>query len=124
MREAGNLNLLNWGFRFFETHKLYAPGVKIAEQKVWKGDSNLVTLSVATPLLVIVPRGRYADLKPAMDLPKNIIAPLRKGQAIGTLRVSLDGKVIAQQPIVALEAVPEAGFLGRLWDEFWLWWES
>ena len=124
LREAGNLNLLNWGFRFFETHKLYAPGVKIAEQKVWKGDSNLVTLSVATPLLVIVPRGRYADLKPAMDLPRNIIAPLRKGQAIGTLRVSLDGKVIAQQPIVAIEAVPEAGFLGRLWDEFWLWWES
>lgn len=124
LRETGNLNLLNWGFRFFETHRLYAPGARIAQQKVWKGEAELVTLSVARPLVVVVPRGRYGDLRPAMDLPKNIIAPLSKGQALGTLRVSLDGKVIAQQPIVALDAVPEAGFFGRLWDEFWLWWES
>lgn len=124
LREMGNLNLLNWGFRFFENHTLYAGGAKIAEPKVWKGQDELVKLGVAEPLQIIVPRGRYQDLKPSMDLPKFVIAPLKKGQKVGTVRVSLDGKVIAERPLVALSSVEEAGFFGRLWDEFWMWWES
>ncbi len=123
-REMGNLNLLNWGFRFFESHTLYASGAKIAEPKVWKGQEELVSLGLAAPMQIIVPRGRYNDLKPSMDLPKFVIAPLKKGQKVGTVRVSLDGKVIAERPLVALVAVEEAGFFGRLWDEFWMWWES
>ena len=123
-REMGNLNLLNWGFRFFESHTLYASGAKIAEPKVWKGQEELVSLGLAAPMQIIVPRGRYNDLKPTMDLPKFVIAPLKKGQKVGTVRVSLDGKVIAERPLVALVAVEEAGFFGRLWDEFWMWWES
>lgn len=123
-REMGNLNLLNWGFRFFESHTLYASGAKIAEPKVWKGQEELVSLGLAAPLQIIVPRGRYNDLKPSMDLPKFVIAPLKKGQKVGTVRVSLDGKVIAERPLVALVEVEEAGFFGRLWDEFWMWWES
>jgi D-alanyl-D-alanine carboxypeptidase (penicillin-binding protein 5/6) len=82
LRENGNLALLEWGFRFFEAHTLYAAGKKIEAQTVWKG------------------------------------------QAIGKLRVSLDGKVLAERPLVALNAVEEAGFFGRLWDELWMWWES
>ncbi len=124
LREMGNLNLLNWGFRFFENHTLYAGGAKIAEPKVWKGQEELVQLGVAEPLQIIVPRGRYQDLKPSMDLPKFVIAPLKKGQKVGTVRVSLDGKVIAERPLVALSDVEEAGFFGRLWDDFWMWWES
>ncbi len=124
LREMGNLNLLNWGFRFFESHTLYAAGAKIAEPKVWKGQAELVSLGLAEPMQIIVPRGRYNDLKPSMDLPKFVIAPLKKGQKVGTVRVSLDGKVIAERPLVALAEVEEAGFFGRLWDEFWMWWES
>jgi len=124
LREMGNLNLLNWGFRFFESHTLYAAGAKIAEPKVWKGQADLISLGLAEPMQIIVPRGRYNDLKPSMDLPKFVIAPLKKGQKVGTVRVSLDGKVIAERPLVALAEVEEAGFFGRMWDEFWMWWES
>ena len=123
-RAVDSQALLNWGFRFFETHKLYDAGKAIAKQKVWKGAADVVQLGLAEPLLVSMPRGKYAQLKPAMDVPKTLVAPIAKGQKIGTVKVSLDGKVIAQRPLVALNAVDEGGFFKRLWDEFWMWWES
>jgi D-alanyl-D-alanine carboxypeptidase (penicillin-binding protein 5/6) len=116
--------LLNWGFRFYETHKLYDAAAKVAEQKVWKGAADQVQLGVAEPLLVTIPRGRYERLKPMMDVPRTLVTPIRKGQEIGTVKVMLDDKVVAQRPLVALEAVEEGGFFKRLWDEFWMWWES
>jgi serine-type D-Ala-D-Ala carboxypeptidase (penicillin-binding protein 5/6) len=123
-RASDSLALLNWGFRFFETHKLYDAGKAIARQKVWKGATKEVNLGVAEPMLVTVPRGRYTQLKPSMDVPKTLVAPIRQGQKIGTVKVVLDGKVIAQRPLVAINAVEEGGFFRRLWDEFWMWWES
>ena len=123
-RASDSLALLNWGFRFFETHKLYDANKPIAKQKIWKGAADEVQLGVAQPLLVTVPRGRYAQLKPSMELPKTLVAPITKGQKIGTVKVMLDGKVIAQRPLVAIAAVEEGGFFKRLWDEFWMWWES
>ena len=116
--------LLNWGFRFFETHKLYDVGKVIAQQKVWKGAVDQVQLGVAQPMLVTLPRGKYNQLKPMMDVPKQLIAPFAKGQKIGTVKVMLDGKVVAQSPLVAIGAVEQGGFFKRLWDEFWMWWES
>ena len=123
-RADDSLALLNWGFRFYETHKLYEPGKPVAQLKVWKGKTDQVQLGVAQPLLVSVPRGRYAELKPAMEVPKSLVAPIEAGQAIGTVKVSLDGEVVAQAPLVAIGAVEEAGFFKRLWDAFWMWWES
>jgi len=123
-RADDSLALLNWGFRFFETHRLYEPGKQVAQQRVWKGTEKEVLLGVAQPLLVGVPRGRYNELKPSIDVPKTLEAPIKQGQAIGTVKVSLDGKVIAQAPLVALKAVDEAGFFKRLWDSFWMWWEA
>lgn len=114
--------LLNWGFNFFETHKLYIPGQQIATQKVWKGALDEVSLGVAKPLFVTTERGKYEQLKPSISVPKTLIAPITKGQQIGTIKVSLDGKVVAQSPLVAVEAVEEGGFFKRLWDSFWLWW--
>ncbi len=81
-------------------------------------------LGVAQPLLVSLQRGRYNDLKPSMEVPKNLQAPIKQGQQVGTVKVSLDGKVIAQAPLVAINAVEEGGFFKRLWDAFWMWWES
>jgi len=75
-------------------------------------------------MLVSMPRGKYAQLKPSMDIPQVIEAPIEKGQQIGTVRVELDGKVIAERPLVALEAVEEAGFFKRLWHEFLMWWNA
>ncbi|TQM17209.1 penicillin-binding protein 6 [Pseudoxanthomonas sp. 3HH-4] len=123
-RADDSLALLNWGFRFYETHRLYEPGKAIATQRVWKGKTKDVQLGVAQPMLVSVPRGRYEDLKPTMDVPKTLVAPITAGQAIGTVKVTLDGKVVAESPLVAITAIEEAGFFKRLWDAFWMWWES
>jgi len=116
--------LLNWGFRFFETHQLYAAGRQVAVQKVWKGAEDQVRLGLAAPLLVTLPRGRYQQLKPVMDVPATLVGPVAKGQKIGSVRVMLDGKVLAQRPLVALDAVEEAGFFKRLWHELLMWWNS
>ncbi|MEN5116222.1 D-alanyl-D-alanine carboxypeptidase family protein [Luteimonas sp. TWI662] len=123
-RATDSLALLNWGFRFFETHAVYDGQKAVSTQKVWKGKADEVQLGVAEPMLVSMPRGKYAQLKPSMDIPETLVAPIEKGQQIGTVRVVLDGKVIAERPLVALEAVEEAGFFKRLWHEFLMWWNS
>jgi D-alanyl-D-alanine carboxypeptidase (penicillin-binding protein 5/6) len=123
-RAVDSQALLNWGFRFFETHRLFDANKQVAKQKVWKGGVDEVLLGLAEPLLVSTPRGKYAQLKPTMDVPKTLVAPIAKGQKVGTVKVTLDGKVVAQRPLVALNAVEEGGFFKRLWDEFWMWWES
>ncbi len=123
-RADDSLALLNWGFRFFETHRMYEPGKVVAEHKVWKGSADTLKLGVAQPMLVSVPRGRYNDLKPSIDVPKTLEAPFTAGQAVGTLKVMLDNQVVAQAPLVAMSAVEEGGFFKRLWDSFWMWWES
>ena len=123
-RAVDSQALLNWGFRFYETHRLYEANKPIAKQKVWKGQSEEVQLGVAEPMLVSTPRGKYNQLKPSMDVPKTLIAPIAKGQKIGTVKITLDGKVVAQRPLVALNAIEEGGFFKRLWDEFWMWWEA
>jgi len=116
--------LLNWGFRFYETHTLYETGKAVARQKLWKGTSDEVQLGLAAPLLVTVPRGKYELLKPMMDVPRTLVAPIAKGQKIGTVKVMLDGKVIAQRPLVALAAIEQAGFFKRLWHELLMWWQA
>ncbi|HEU4773151.1 MAG TPA: D-alanyl-D-alanine carboxypeptidase family protein [Lysobacter sp.] len=123
-RASDSQALLNWGFRFYETHKLYDADVSIADQKVWKGVANEIQLGLAEPLLLTVPRGRYDQLKPTMDVPRTLVAPIGKGQAIGTVKVMLDGKVVAERPLVALAAVEEGGFFKRLWHELLMWWQS
>ena len=123
-RAVDSLALLNWGFRFNETHRLYQADTAIATHKVWKGKVDEVKLGVAEPLLVSTARGRYADLKPQMDVPKVLEAPIKAGSVIGTVRVMLDGQVVVQAPLVAVEGVPEAGFFKRLWHEFLMWWDS
>ena len=116
--------LLNWGFRFYETHTLYEAGKVVARQKLWKGASDEVQLGLAEPLLVTVARGKYDRLKPMMDVPKTLVAPIAKGQKIGTVKVMLDGKVIAQRPLVAISAIEQGGFFKRLWHELLMWWQA
>jgi D-alanyl-D-alanine carboxypeptidase (penicillin-binding protein 5/6) len=116
--------LLNWGFRFYESHQLYAPNKALANPKVWKGGSDAVPVGVAQPLLVSTPRGKYDQLKASMDLPATLEGPIAKGQRLGTVKVSLDGKLVAQAPLVALAEVEEAGFFKRLWHDLLLWWQA
>lgn len=123
-RAVDSQALLNWGFRFYESHKLHDAGKALASPRVWKGSADSVAVGVARPLLVTTPRGKYQQLKATMELPTTLEAPIAKGQALGTAKVTLDGKVIASAPLVALAAVEEGGFFKRLWDSLLLWWQS
>lgn len=99
-------------------------GKALASPKVWKGETDVVQVGVAQPLLVSTPRGKYDRLKATMELPTALVAPIAKGQKLGTVKVALDGKVIAQAPLVAVTAVEEGGFFKRLWHELLMWWQS
>lgn len=116
--------LLNYGFRFFESHQLYAGGEALAEPRLWKGAQATLRLGVAEPLRVTVARGKYDQIKALIDIPRQLVAPYAKGEAIGTLRLVLDDQTLAERPLVALEDAAEAGFFGRTWDGLMLWWES
>ncbi len=124
LRADDSQALLNWGFRFYETHTLYAAAAQVAEVKLWKGKSDTVALGLVTPLRITLPRGRYNDLKPSMDVPAQLLAPVGKGQRVGTLRVSLDDNVLVERPLVALDDIAEGGLFKRLNDGFWMWWEA
>lgn len=123
-RAEDSYALLNWGFRFFETHKLYDAGQPVSEPTLWKGETETLRLGLEQPLLLTVPRGRYDAVKAETDLPRQLVAPFTQGQQVGVLRLSLDDKPLVERPLVALDDAPEAGFFKRISDGFWLWWES
>jgi D-alanyl-D-alanine carboxypeptidase (penicillin-binding protein 5/6) len=123
-RADDNEELLNYGFRFFETHKLYAAGQALAKPVLWKGAASTVPLGLAEDLLVTLPRGRYDALKASLDIPARLVAPFQRGQQVGTLEVTLDGKSLAERPLVVLADAPEGGFFKRLYDGVWMWFEG
>ena len=123
-RAVDSQALLNWGFRFYESHELYQANKPLAQPKVWKGAVNQVPVGVSVPLLVSTPRGKYDRLQASMDLPKSLEAPIAKGQKLGMVKVTLDGKQVASAPLVALQVVEEGGFFKRLWHSLLLWWQS
>ncbi|WP_395792949.1 D-alanyl-D-alanine carboxypeptidase family protein [Aquimonas sp.] len=116
--------ILNYGFRFFESHQLYAAGEKLAEPRLWKSELSSLPLGLSEPLQLTVARGKYDQIKAVIDIPKPLIGPFEQGQQVGTLRLSLDDQPLVERPLVALQAAPEAGFLGRTWDGVMMWWES
>jgi serine-type D-Ala-D-Ala carboxypeptidase (penicillin-binding protein 5/6) len=118
MRESQKL--LSYGYRFFETHKLYEPGVMLRTAEVWYGQENEVQLGVAAPVYVTIPRGRYADLKAETDVARVVKAPFDVGAPFGELRVTLDDKPVVQAPLTAQTAVAEAGWFKRLWHSIYL----
>ncbi len=116
--------LFNWGFRYFATHTLYTPGQTLATPRIWKGAEDHLPLGVTQAVEVTVPRGHYQELKASMAVPATLLAPVQRGQRVGTLSVSFQGKLLTQVPLVALQAVPQAGWFGRSWDALRLWWSG
>lgn len=106
-RASVSQSLLNYGFRFFETHKLYTAGEILNRSRVWKGDSEKVSLGLLEDLYVTIPRGSYGALEAVMDVDANIVAPLDKGSQHGAVRVNLAEEEMLQTPLVALESVSE-----------------
>jgi D-alanyl-D-alanine carboxypeptidase (penicillin-binding protein 5/6) len=106
-RASVSQSLLNYGFRFFETHKLYAAGEVLNRSRVWKGESEKVSLGLLKDLYITIPRGSYGQLEAVMDVDANIVAPLDKGSQHGAVRVNLAEEEMLQTPLVALESVGE-----------------
>ena len=120
-RADSAMALLNYGFRFFETHKLYEAGKPQATPRLWKGQEDQLPLGVAEDVLVTVKTGDYDKLKATMDIPSTLVAPYKKGQQVGTLHVTEDGQPIEDVPLIALNDAPQGGFFKRLWDSILLW---
>ncbi len=116
-RARETVALLNFAFRFFETHKLYKPGEMITTSPVWKGETNKLNLGLSEELWVTVPRGQYKQLKPVSDIEPRIIAPVSKNTVYGTVKIMLDTEELASRPLVALDTVNEGGILDRIKDE-------
>ncbi|NLS43312.1 serine-type D-Ala-D-Ala carboxypeptidase [BEV proteobacterium] len=113
--------LLTWGFRFFETVTPVQANTTFTTQRVWYGAQSEARLGVADDVALTVPKGQMHNLKASFTLTSpHLQAPLTKNQAVGTVYFQLDGKVIAQRPLVVLDDVPEACMFGRLWDAIWL----
>ncbi|MFP5406208.1 MAG: D-alanyl-D-alanine carboxypeptidase, partial [Gammaproteobacteria bacterium] len=115
-RTQESQKLLNWGFQNFDAVRVQAKGQPSGEYQVWKGSANTVPGGVESDLVVTVPRGHADEVKGEVERIQPLVAPIAKGARIGTLRVKLDDKVIAERPLVALEAVEPAGWFGRTWD--------
>ena len=109
--------LLNYAFRFYETHKLYAANKTIARSRIWKGNKDTFDLGIKRDLWVTIPRGRYDNLDASININPVIIAPVKKGSVQGNLKVSLDGKKLATRPLIALDTVNEGSLYERLKDD-------
>lgn len=110
--------LLNYGFRFYESHTLYDAGEVLSRPRVWSGEFETLTVGLDKDLAIAIPRGTYDDLDAVMDIDKNIEAPVSQGQQVGVVKISLDGKVLASVPLVALETVNEGNLLQQAKDYF------
>lgn len=110
-------SLLTWGFRFYETLTPIKAGDAFTSQRVWFGDEKMVPLGVAENASLTMSKGQLKNLKASFHLTTpQLEAPLAKNQVVGTVDFSLDGKVIDQHPLVALQEVKEGGFFSRIWD--------
>ena len=113
--------LLNWGYTAYEGVKLFDAGKAVATPKVWKGKTAELKLGSSTPIIVAVPSGMAGQVKTEVARPEPLIAPFKQGQRVATLKVKLGEQQLTEVPLVALEPVEEAGFLGRAWDAMRLW---
>ena len=113
--------LLNYGYRFFETHRLYAADEAIDTPRIWKGSVDALPVGVTEDVYVTIPIRAYERLDAQMTIADRLEAPVDFGQALGELQVSLDGEPVTQRDIVALETVPEGGVVGRVVDSLLLW---
>jgi D-alanyl-D-alanine carboxypeptidase (penicillin-binding protein 5/6) len=120
-RAQESLKLLNWGYQFYDAVKLFGKGDVVRTLDVWKGASRTLKAGATNDVYVTVPKGEAGKLKADTVSQQPLIAPVAQGERVGTLRVTLDGKPVAEYPLVALEAVGPAGLIGRAWDTLRLW---
>lgn len=108
--------MLNYGFRYYETARLFDSGESLLESRVWGGEKDQLNLGLASDMVLTIPRGARDSLESVVEVDSVIEAPVSAGDELGTVSISFDGEVLAQRPLVAIEPVPEGGFFKRLID--------
>jgi len=108
--------LLTYGFRYFETHRLYAADESIKSVPVWFADQESFDVGLKQDLFITIARGAKEQLVVETLTDEYIEAPFKQGESFGSMTVRLDGEVLAERPLVALTDMPESGFLARIWD--------
>ncbi len=121
VRAMESQRLLNYGFQFYDTVKLYAKNQAVTNLKVWKGSSSTVKAGFTRDLYISLPRGQGKDIKATLTTRQPLLAPLVAGQQVGTVSLTLNGKPLAQYPLLALQNVGVANIIGRVWDGLLLW---
>lgn len=116
-RAATNAALLNYGFQFYESRTLYKAKTRLTEAQVWKGAESQVPAGLLTDFDVTFPRGQYETLKATMEVDNKSVAPVHAGDRLGSVKVTRNDEVIAQQDLVALESIERGGIFKRLFDE-------
>lgn len=120
-RTTESQKLLNYGFQFYETYRLYQKGQAVATLPVYKGDENSVKAGFVNNVYLSLPKGHYQQAKITLTSRQPLLAPLAPGQAVGTLTVNVEGKPVIGYSLQALENVKVAGLFGRAWDSVKLW---
>ncbi|MFZ2724875.1 MAG: D-alanyl-D-alanine carboxypeptidase family protein [Methylococcaceae bacterium] len=115
-RATENQKLLNYGFRFFESHRLYEGKKSLNEAKIWKGADNTLPLGLAEDLYATIPRRHYNELKAVLTVDKKITAPIKEGAKLGSVTVTLKNEVISSKDLIALKTVNEGNIIQRLYD--------
>ncbi len=116
--------LLNWGFRFYETHTLYSYNSPVTSSRVWLGEHKMINFGVNNTVAVTIPKGMYPHLEVNVDLPKTLKAPIQAGHTYGSINVSLNGQTITKTPLIAQSNDPEAGFWSRMGDHIAMTWHG
>ena len=117
-REQETTKLLQYGFRYFSGKTVFAAGEPLPEsaRKVWFGEMESVDLAPTEPLYVTLPLGRESAIQATLDAPDTLDAPLEAGAVVGTVKIMLGERVLAESPVAVAEAVPEGGLFKRLMD--------
>ncbi len=113
--------LLNFGFQHYDTVRVHEKGTSIAKVRIWKGAANDVLVGMDATILVAIPRGTNDKVKAELATDQPLYAPITKGQRLGVVKVSYEGRSLGEHPAVALDGVAPAGFIGRTWDAVRLW---
>ncbi len=113
--------ILNWGFQAFDTVQLYTSGKQVTTIKVWKGALAEVPAGFLVDRYLTLPKGKNDKLAVTMQAEEPLMAPVARGQRVGTVKIALEGTPMAEFPLIALDEVPLASFLGRAWDTVRLW---
>lgn len=122
-RAQESQSLLNYGFRFFETHKLYSANEPLNHARVWKGHKKTLALGLNKDLYVTIPRHAYKKLDAQMVLDPQLLAPITKGSALGHVSITLEGKEVVNTPLNALEEITEGSLWQQAKDHVLLWLE-